>query len=113
VELAEERLAEAQTELAAARVAHDTSETAQALAEAKAEHVAASAHHAELTTQKVESDKHVLIIFGGTQEPVIRDIPEDCYCDERGRCRERRFVVEGKNVEHISEQGDVWVYAEM
>ena len=113
VTAAEERVAQAQADLKTAQAEHDTSETAQALAQAKDEHTAAVAAHAELTTQKLEADKHILVQFGGTGSAVPVDIPEGSTLDVQGRCRERRLLVQGRNVEHVGEQGDIWVYREM
>lgn len=113
IELAEARVAEAKAHLAEAQKAHETSVEAEDLKAAKEEHDAAVAAHADLTVQKVEPDKHVLVQFAGTVDPVVADIPEGSLRDEAGRCRERRMTVQGKSVEHTSEQGAVWIYREM
>lgn len=113
VELAEERVAEAKANLAEAQKAHETSLEAEELKAAKDEHNAAVAAHADLTTQKVEEDKHILVQFAGTTDAVVTDIPDGALRDESGRCRERRLLVGGKSVEHVGEQGFVWVYREM
>lgn len=113
IELAEARVAEAKASLAEAKTAHETSVEAEMLKSAQEEHDAAVAAHADLTVQKVEEDKHVLVQFSGTGDAVPVDIPGSAYRDEQGRCRERRLLVGGKSVEHVSEQGAVWVYREM
>lgn len=112
-QLAAEELARTKTALDEATKAHAESETAADLAEAQAAHDAAVAAHATFTAFTPEPDKHILVRYHGTTDPVAVDIPEGAYRNELGHCRERRIDLGGRNIEHVADQGDIWVYGEM
>jgi hypothetical protein len=88
------------------------------LAEAQAEHDKAKADHdaaLEAARVKPEDGKHIMVMFPGTNDYVMRDHPVDKDLEGRNTLyKSRTLHVDGVHVEHVAEvENGVWAYRSM